>query len=155
MPTPRETLIPPTANSLLEAALREKLAHKRAKVGSLGEIEPLALRLGMVCNSLRPRMTSGRLVVFAGDHGLAVDAIEAGRDASVLATLQALLDERLPLAVFARQNGLELSVIDSGLARDLPPHEKLLARKIAHGTRHARLGAAMSVEQAHAALRAG
>ena len=34
-------------------------------------------------------------------------------------------------------------------------HERLLMRKIAHGTRNARVGPAMSVDQAQAAIRAG
>ena len=34
-------------------------------------------------------------------------------------------------------------------------HDRLLMRKIAHGTRNARVGVAMTTEQAHAAIRAG
>jgi nicotinate-nucleotide--dimethylbenzimidazole phosphoribosyltransferase len=41
------------------------------------------------------------------------------------------------------------------VAERLPPHERLLMRKIAHGTRNARVGPAMTVDQAHAAIRAG
>jgi nicotinate-nucleotide--dimethylbenzimidazole phosphoribosyltransferase len=35
------------------------------------------------------------------------------------------------------------------------PHDRLIRRKIAHGTRNARVGLAMSVDHAHAAIRAG
>jgi len=37
----------------------------------------------------------------------------------------------------------------------MAPHDRLLMRKIAHATRNARVTAAMSLEQAHAAMRAG
>ncbi|MGH8797055.1 MAG: nicotinate-nucleotide--dimethylbenzimidazole phosphoribosyltransferase, partial [Caldimonas sp.] len=47
------------------------------------------------------------------------------------------------------------SVVDSGIAEPVAPHARLLARKIAHGTRNARAGPAMSQDQAHAAVRAG
>jgi len=57
--------------------------------------------------------------------------------------------------VFAQQLGLALSVVDCGVASQLPGHERLMQRKIAHGTRNARMGPAMSLEQAHAAIRAG
>jgi len=57
--------------------------------------------------------------------------------------------------VFARIQGLQLSVVDSGVADPLVPHARLLARKIAHGTRSARATSAMSLDQAHAAIRAG
>jgi nicotinate-nucleotide--dimethylbenzimidazole phosphoribosyltransferase len=69
--------------------------------------------------------------------------------------VQRLLSGQLPVSVFARQQQLDLHVVDCGLAHDLPAHDRLLTRKIAHGTRNARLSAAMSVEQAHAAMRAG
>jgi nicotinate-nucleotide--dimethylbenzimidazole phosphoribosyltransferase len=66
-----------------------------------------------------------------------------------------LLTSQMPLSVFARIQGLELSVVDAGVAETLPRHARLLSRKIAHGTRNSRVTAAMSLEQAHAAIRAG
>ncbi|HEX7418182.1 MAG TPA: nicotinate-nucleotide--dimethylbenzimidazole phosphoribosyltransferase, partial [Steroidobacteraceae bacterium] len=116
---------------------------------------PLAVRLALIQNTLKPRFQSPRIVVFAADHGLAVDDLGAGERHSTAATVLALLSERLPLAVFARLQGLELTVVDSGVAEAVIPHVRLLARKIAHGTRNSRAGAAMSTEQAHAAMRAG
>ena len=51
--------------------------------------------------------------------------------------------------------GGQASTIDAGVAEALQPHDGLMARKIAHGTRNARVGPAMSTDQAHAAIRAG
>ena len=92
--------------------------------------------------------------MFAADHGLVVEGIgEPGRETQEQA--RQLLRGQHPLAGFARSQQVEFSVIDCGLAFDMRPHERLLARKIAHGTRNARTGPAMSLEQAHAAMRAG
>ena len=66
-----------------------------------------------------------------------------------------LLSGQLPVSVFARIQGLELSVVDCGVAEMVAPHDRLIRRKIAHGTRNSRVGLAMSVDQAHAAIRAG
>ena len=54
MPVNR-SLISPTSNPALEAALREKLAKRSETTGSLGELEPLAVRLGLIQNTLKPR----------------------------------------------------------------------------------------------------
>jgi nicotinate-nucleotide--dimethylbenzimidazole phosphoribosyltransferase len=158
--TAHRALIPPTANAPLEKALLDKLARRNFVVGALGELEPLAVRLGLVQNTLKPRFEAPRLIVFAADHGLAVDDVggggrngSAGRSTAEM--LRALLAEQLPLAVFARIQGLELTAVDSGIAEPVPPHVRLLSRKIAHGTRNCRVGAAMSIDQAHAAMRAG
>ena len=148
-------LIAATANPLLADALRDKLDRRSVTGGSLGELEPLALRLGLIQNTLKPHFDAPQIVIFAGDHGLAVDGVGAPARQSTAELARAVLELRLPLAVFARSLGMELSVIDSGIAEAVAPHARLLARKIAHGTRNARVGAAMSLEQAHAAIRAG
>lgn len=149
------SLISPTANPLLERALGEKLARRSETTGSLGELEPLAIRLGLMQNTLKPRLRDPQIVVFASDHGLAVDGILPLARSSTREQLHQLLAGQLPLAVFARIQGMALTAVDAGVAEVLPPHDRLLMRKIAHGTRNARVGAAMSVDQAHAAIRAG
>jgi nicotinate-nucleotide--dimethylbenzimidazole phosphoribosyltransferase len=153
--SPHRSLITPTSNPLLEQALRDKLQRRAGTAGSLGELEPLAIRLGLIQNTLKPRFRTPRLIVFAADHGLAVDGVCAGQRQSTARLVNSLLTSQLPVSVFARIQGLELTVVDSGVADPLPPHSRLMARKIAHGTRNARVSAAMSVEQAHAAIRAG
>ncbi|MBS0447291.1 MAG: nicotinate-nucleotide--dimethylbenzimidazole phosphoribosyltransferase [Proteobacteria bacterium] len=150
------SLITPTSNPLLEQALREKLQRRSETTGQLGELEPLAIRLGLIQKTLKPRFRAPQIVVFAGDHGLAVDGLgHVAAHRSTMQIVQNLLTSQLPLAVFARLQGLELSVVDAGVADAVAPHPRLLARKIAHGTRNARVSAAMSLDQAHAAIRAG
>ncbi|WP_374365567.1 nicotinate-nucleotide--dimethylbenzimidazole phosphoribosyltransferase [Piscinibacter sp.] len=149
------SLITPTANPLLEQALREKLQRRSETTGSLGELEPLAVRLGLVQNTLKPRFRAPQLVLFASDHGLAVDGVGMPGSASTAKLVARLLSSQLPVSVFARIQGLELSVVDCGIAEPVAPHARLLARKIAHGTRSSRAAMAMSLDQAHAAIRAG
>ena len=149
------SLITETSNPLLEQALLEKL-HRSGEVGgTMGELEPVAVRLGLLQNTLKPRFRDPQLVIFAADHGLAVDGIHASAAQQTDEQVAQILAGRLPVAIAARTQGLELSVVDCGIARDLPAHARLIRRKIAHGTRNARVGAAMTLEQAHAAIRAG
>ncbi len=149
------SLISPTSNSLLEQALIEKLQRRCETSGSLGELEPVSVRLGLMQNTLKPRFRDPQLVLFAADHGLAVEGIHGPQPLHTHQQVQQLLSGRLPVSVFARIQGLEASVVDCGLANLLAPHERLMARKIAHGTRNTRVGPAMALEQAHAAIRAG
>jgi len=153
--SPNRSLITPTSNPLLEQALRDKLQRRAGVGGSLGELGPLAIRLGLIQNTLKPRFLAPRLLMFAADHGLAVDGVGGAQQQSTAGLANGLLTSQLPLAVFARIQGLELTVVDCGIAEPMPPHAKLMARKIAHGTRNARVSPAMSVEQAQAAIRAG
>jgi nicotinate-nucleotide--dimethylbenzimidazole phosphoribosyltransferase len=152
--TVTRSLIAPTANPLLERALLDKLARRAETAGSLGELEPVAVRVGLMQNTLKPRFAEPQMLLFAADHGLAVDGISRSVSSTSDLVRQSLTGQ-LPVSVFARIQGLALTVVDAGVADDLPPHPRLMARKIAHGTRNARVSAAMTVEQAHAAIRAG
>ena len=155
MSTSPRSLITPTSNVLLERALRDKLQRRAETIGSLGELEPLAVRVGLIQNTLKPRFREPQLVLFASDHGLAVEGLPTAPGHGTAERAWQALTGQLPVAVFARIQGMTLSVVDAGVAERLAPHERLLMRKIAHGTRNARVGAAMSVEQAQAAIRAG
>ena len=147
-----------TANPMLELALREKLRRRAETAGSLGELEPLAVRLGLITNSLRPRLQAPQLGLFAADHGLAVDGIGGigpSQQRSTAQLVASVLNGELPLSVFAASQGLALTVVDAGVAETVATHPRMLARKIAHGTRNSRVGPAMSAERAQAAIRAG
>ena len=155
MAVPNRSLVTPTTNPLLEKALRDKLQRRTEVGGSLGELEPLAIRLGLMQNTLKPRFHDPQLLVFAADHGLAVDGIRDPQGRATHETVHMLLTNQLPLTVFARAQQLEVTVVDCGMDVNMPPHERLLMRKIAHATRNARVTSAMSMEQAHAGMRAG
>ncbi len=152
------SLVTPSANPALERALREKLVRRQEAAGGLGELEPLAIRIGLMQNTLKPRLREPQLMVFAADHGLAVDGMDTSTDVrnrSTRETVRKLITHQLPITSFARAQQMSVTVVDCGMADDPPIHERLLLRKIAHGSRNCRVASAMSVEQAHAAMRAG
>jgi nicotinate-nucleotide--dimethylbenzimidazole phosphoribosyltransferase len=149
------SLVAAATNPLLERALLDKLHRRGEAAGRLGELEPLAVRLGLMQNTLKPRLLEPQMVLFAADHGIAMDGIAETERQATHEQVVHLLAGRLPVAVFARIQQIALSVVDAGVAENLAPHDRLLVRKIAHGTRNARLTPAMATEQAHAAMRAG
>ena len=149
------SLVSPTSDAVLEKALRAKLQLRSHTSGTLGELEPLAVRLGMMQRTLKPSFHEPQLLVFAADHGIAVDGIGADQALGTHEVVRQLMTGQLPISVFARIQQLNLSVVDCGMSETMQGHDRLLARKIAHGTRNARLTGAMSVDQAHAGMRAG
>lgn len=149
------SLISPTASPDMEQALHDKLKRRSETTGNLGELEPLAIRLGLIQNTLYPRFHAPQLVMFAADHGLAVDGIVVSARTSTARIVHQLLASKLPVAAFARTQGMTLTVVDAGVSEVIPPHAGLMSRKIAHATRNARVGTAMSMDQVHAAIRAG
>lgn len=147
-------LIPPTAHPALQEALQFKLQRRVDAAGPLGELLPLAMRIGLLQNALRPRLRQPQLLLFVGDHGIAVD-LNPPQHASTTRQVHDVLENRVPLPLFAHQQGLSLHVVDAGLATPLPVSQGVISRKIAHGTRNCRLTSAMSLDQVNAAIRAG
>jgi nicotinate-nucleotide--dimethylbenzimidazole phosphoribosyltransferase len=151
----RLATVQPTADPRLERELAQKLSLLAEQSGSLGELEPLATRLGLIQGTASPQFTAPQLVLVAGDHGLAVDGVQGPMRLDTRAMVNALLAGLLPCGSLASLNGLRMTVVDAGIAEVLPDPSRLLNRKIAHGTRNARMGPAMSVAQAQAAIQSG
>jgi nicotinate-nucleotide--dimethylbenzimidazole phosphoribosyltransferase len=155
--TDSQTVVP-IAHGALEESIRYRLGQRRLTHGTPGPLAPLeilALRLALIQNQAKPRIKQAQLVIFGGDHGLAVDVVAPSHLQDSVALINDILTSKVPLAVLAHQRGMTTRVVDCGLATDLTAQPGMLARKIAHGTRNCRLAAAMSVAQVQAAIRAG
>ena len=148
-------LIEPTTDADLETSLRHKIDNKTKPVGSLGQLEDLALQLGLIQRSDELTLNDPQMVVFAADHGIAAEGVSAFPQAVTVQMVANMLAGGAAINVLARQHGFALQVVDAGVAADLDFHPSLIKRKIAHGTQNSCNGPAMSGEQLHAALQAG
>jgi nicotinate-nucleotide--dimethylbenzimidazole phosphoribosyltransferase len=139
----------------LKAALRARVDGKAKPPGSLGRIEELAVRLGLMCGRLDPQMQRVVLLVFAGDHGLTEEGVSR-YPAAVTATMVAtFLSGRASINAFAAATGVDIRIVDAGVAIDLPPHPNLTDAKIRHGTRNAAREPALTPEEVGDALARG
>lgn len=129
-------VIPPL-DTQLAPALRRRLDQKTKPPGSLGRLEELALRLGLMQATERPVLRQPTVLVFAGDHGLAAEGVSPYPSAVTAQMVLNFLGGGAAINVFARQHGLALKVVDAGVASELPAHPSLLNRKVRAGTRNA------------------
>jgi nicotinate-nucleotide--dimethylbenzimidazole phosphoribosyltransferase len=142
-------------NSSLAQRLQHKLDQKTKPLGSLGRLEALALRLGLILGTEAPRLEQPQLVVFAGDHGLAARGVSAYPSDVTWQMVENFLAGGAAVSVLARQHGLALTVVDCGVAREFEPREGLVIRKIAPGTADSLAGPAMSAGQCGKAIANG
>jgi nicotinate-nucleotide--dimethylbenzimidazole phosphoribosyltransferase len=145
----------PTISDLHNTALAQRLQHlidnKTKPLGSLGQLERLALQLGLILGTERPE----QMVVFAGDHGLAARGVSAFPSDVTWQMVENFLAGGAAVSVLARQHGLALSVVDAGVAHDFAPRAGLQIRKVAPGTADCSQQAAMSPAQCEQALAQG
>ncbi len=148
-------LIDTTRDADLQARLQHKIDHKTKPLGALGQLEDLALQLGLIQRSDTIRLAHPHMVVFAADHGIAAEGVSAFPQAVTVQMVGNMLAGGAAINVLARQHGFALRVVDAGVAGDMADHPSLIQRKIAHGTQNICLGPAMQAAQCHAALQAG
>ena len=139
----------------LAARLQNRLDNKTKPQGSLGRLETLAQRMGLILGSEVPGLREPQLVVFAGDHGLAARGVSAYPSDVTWQMVQNFLAGGAAVSVLARQHGIALTVVDCGVAHDFVPQPGLVINKVAHGTADASQGPAMTAAQCSVAIRSG
>ena len=160
--------VPPLEDAELAARVQHKLDFKTKPVGSLGQLEKLALRLACILGTESPRLEAPQMLVFAADHGLAARGISAYPVDVTWQMVENFLAGGAAVSVLSRQHGIALNVVDCGVARDFVPREqdpehklpqagqpRLWRRKVAYGTQDCSTGPAMTAEQCQLALRNG
>src|SRR5450830_810807 len=144
-----------TKNTDLDAALTAAINNKTKPLGSLGRLEQLAAQIGMIQQTVAPVLKSPAIIVFAGDHGVVAEGISAFPQDVTWQMVENFLAGGAAINVFARQNGIELHIVDAGVNHDFGQRDVLHQRKVAPGTRNFAKEPAMSAAQCQVALQHG
>jgi nicotinate-nucleotide--dimethylbenzimidazole phosphoribosyltransferase len=139
----------------LAATLQTKIDQKTKPLGALGQLEALALQIGVCQNSLTPSLNKPCIIIFAGDHGIVESGVSAYPQTVTAQMVANFLAGGAAISVFARQHQLELLIVDAGVNADLAIHPKLIDVKIGKGTKNFLTHAAMTKESCTKALQVG
>ncbi len=142
------------------AQLQHKLDQKTKPLGSLGQLEALAIQLGLIQQSDAVSLKQPQIVVFAGDHGIVDEGVSAYPQSVTAQMVMNMLGANgknggAAINVLAHQHNFNLTVVDAGVATELPDHPRLVQMKIAASTRNCARAPAMSELQATAAMHGG
>lgn len=141
--------------SALEGKIRHRIDSRTKPLGSLGQLEDLALQLGLLQETDLPRVENPRIFVCAGDHGLARKGVSAYPPEVTPQMVLNFLGGGAAINVFSRLNRIDLRVVNAGVDHDFAPHPLLVDRPVARGTADASEGPAMTAEQCDRALALG
>jgi len=148
-------------DAALSARLQSRIDNKTKPLGSLGRLEGVMLRLGLIFGTETPELHAPQMLVCAADHGLAARGVSAFPSDVTWQMVENFLAGGAAVSVLARQNGLQLTVADCGVARAIAEREaapgapRLVSCRIAAGTQDASTGPAMAAEQCAQALANG
>ncbi|WP_341242623.1 nicotinate-nucleotide--dimethylbenzimidazole phosphoribosyltransferase [uncultured Nocardioides sp.] len=109
---------PPSTTAARAAA--ERLAGLAVPAGALGRLGELAVWVSSVQGEVPPRPLEGvRLVIFAGDHGVAGHGVSAYPPAITAAMVRTFVAGRAGVNALARAHGVGVRVLDVAVDADL------------------------------------
>lgn len=140
-----------TAGSLA-ALLQKKIDGKTKPLGALGQLEALALQIGLIQQTENPTLSAPQMLVFAGDHGAAKAGVSAYPQDVTWQMVENFLAGGAAINVFTRTYDLPLAVVDCGVAHDFGQRDGLIHHKIGPGTDNYLEAPAMSIAQCAQAI---
>ncbi len=122
----------------LRAALQDKIDNLTKPKGSLGELESLALQIGMIQQTLSPSLQHPHHIVFGADHGIIAQGVSPSPKEVTRLMMLNFLQGGAGVNFLARQHGFELMLVDAGIDADLntPEYEGIIDMKVRCGTRN-------------------
>ena len=143
----------------LDQSLRAELQHiidtKTKPPGSLGRLETLARQMGLIQRTTHPTVERPVIIVFAGDHGIADEGVSPYPQAVTAQMVANFVAGGAAINALSRVAGVELEVVNAGIATPLPSTQGLVDIPVAGGTRNFAREPAMTSEQVLAAMQAG
>jgi len=123
--------------------------------GSLGRLEELAAWYVAVREEMSPIIRKKAVVIFAGDHGVVAEGVSAYPQEVTFQMVANFVQGGAGINVLARHVGAEVQIVDIGVNHDFPGMPGLISRKVRYGTGNLAREAAMSRDEAEAALLCG
>ena len=137
--------------------LQEKIDNLNKPKGSLGRLESLALQIGLIQQSLTPRLNHPCHILFGADHGIEREGVSVSPREVTWQQMANFGRGGGGVNMFCRQHGFKLRIVDVGVDHDFIPaeHPNIINRKIAYGTQNFLHGPAMSEEEYERAMEIG
>ena len=123
--------------------------------GSLGRLEDVALRLALLLGDPPPLLRRRTIVVFAADHGVARRGVSAYPQEVTAQMCRTIADGGAAICTIARAVDATVTLVNVGVAREMPSHPAVLDRRLRAGTRDITETAAMTSAETAAAILTG
>jgi len=147
--------MPRALDRAIEPELRRIIDMKTKPPGSLGRLESLALQIGVIQRTTKPRIERPAMIVFAGDHGIAAEGVSPYPQKVTAQMVANFLSGGAAINALSRSVGMALEIVDAGVATPIPIDHGYERLSLGLGTRNFAHGAAMSRDTALEAIARG
>jgi nicotinate-nucleotide--dimethylbenzimidazole phosphoribosyltransferase len=141
------------SQEIKERALK-KMDGLLKPIGSLGELENIAVRICGMTGKLENTITKKCIIIMAADNGVCEEGVSACPQE--ITQIQTINFTRgiTGVNVLSRHAGSDIRIVDVGVNGTIED-DRILSRKVALGTQNMAVGPAMTEEQMYKAIRAG
>ncbi len=134
--------------------MERKLNSLTKPLGSLGDVEDLAVQLAGMTGSTELTIDPAVVLLLAADHGVAAEGVSAFPADVTQQMVRNFISQGAAINVLSRACLARVQVIDIGVNQDLSI-PGLISRKIRMGTNNMTQGPAMSIDEAVRAIETG
>lgn len=131
----------------IREALIDKIDNLTKPKGSLGMLETLALRIGLVQQTLSPALVKPHNVLFAADHGIIEEGVSVSPKEVTWQQLSHFSHGGAGINFLCDQHGFKLVLVDAGVDYDIPAGRGIIDCKVRKSTRNFLHEAAMTPEE--------
>lgn len=139
----------------IRPALIDKIDCLTKPKGSLGKLETLALRLGLIQQTLSPELHKPHNVLFAADHGIIEEGVTVSPKEVTWQQLSHFSHGGAGINFLCNQHGFKLVLVDAGVDYDIPAGRGIIDCKIRKSTRNYLHEAAMTRQEFDLAIERG
>jgi nicotinate-nucleotide--dimethylbenzimidazole phosphoribosyltransferase len=136
-------------------AARARLDRLTKPQGSLGQLEPLLVRLAAATGQVCPALGRRAVLLAAADHGVADEGVSAYPQTVTGQMVLNFLRGGAAINALAKVAGAQIVVVDAGVKSELPAHAQLRQLQIRAGSGNIAREAAMTANEGLALLKAG
>ena len=136
-----------TPDKGLQPALQDKIDNLTKPKGSLGMLESLAMQIGLIQQTLSPKLTLPHNVLFAGDHGIIDEGVSVSPKEVTWQQLSHFSHGGAGINFLCNQHGFKLVLVDAGVDYDIPAGRGIIDMKVRKGTDNFLYGPAMTLEE--------
>ena len=117
--------------------------------GALGRVESLGVQLSAIAGStLPPAPAPAAVAIFAADHGVLSEGVSPWPQEVTAQMVGNFCGGGAGINAIAQANGIDVVVVNAGVATALPDHPQLVNTPVRLGSDNIRRGPAMSVDEA-------
>lgn len=139
----------------LQSEIQYILDNKSKPRGSLGRLEELAMQIGLVQNTIYPKLKKPVMLTVAADHKITDEGVSPCPPKMTWQQCLNFIEGGGGIGLFSNLYGFDLYVVDAGVDCNFESHPNLIQAKVRKGTRNFAKEHAMTSDECTKAIENG